>query len=90
MKITKLQQAIIDYLHRRSTSEAFRWATTFQMLEAEELQDFWFLRARLYWALDELVDMGIVCRDAMHTGPERGFLPRFKYCLTKIITDWAP
>lgn len=71
--MTKLQETIIEVLRDRGAM------TTLQLLECEELQEFWFLRVRLYTAMHDLVEQGLV--DIVWKVPRRGFVghPRYFY-----------
>lgn len=74
--MTYLQSALLMLLARRGPM------TTLQILacsDEEELRDFWFLRGRIYRALDDLVSDGLVKREPTNTYVERGYLPRYVY-----------
>ena len=78
---TKLQIAILECLAKpRGSCEGMM--TTLELLADKRLAPFWFLRARLYYALDELIDeyelVFVAQRDLIT--PERGF-PRNYYAL---------
>jgi hypothetical protein len=57
--------------------------TTLQLLQSGRLDSFWFLRARLYGAVDELVTRGVLVCVHTEYPPERGFRARRFYQVTK-------
>ena len=77
----KLQLAILECLEK-PVGESEGMMTTLELLADERLAPFWFLRGRVYVALADLIDDGLVFiaqRDLIT--PERGFRPRNYYAL---------
>jgi hypothetical protein len=83
MTFTSLELAILECL-RKPSGASEKMMTTLELLADKRLSSFWFLRARLYGALRELIDGGeiaIVQRDILV--PERGLVPRNYYAIAK-------